>query len=432
MAARVGEPGIATRKHPLRVERVQPRRQRVEVLRLRRALQRDATLESAVELGHPGLAGIDRTPRRADQPVRERGQGLRLWADPLPGARQTQRDAVQRLRMVVEELAHPTLQQPRGRGQGLEAGLARRRGELGRGGRGRRAQVGSQIGERQVGFVPDPADHRQARGRDRPHHALVVEGPEVFERATTATHDQGIDLAARARQRDRRCECGRCVRSLHQARIDDHLHLGRAPRQCGQHVVQRRRAQRSHDPDATRVGRKHALAHRIEQTLGFELGLQPQELLVERAGAGTLHRLDDELEFTTRLIQAKPAMQLDALAVGRREGEQGAGAAKHHATQHRAGAVRVFQVEVAVATRGTRKPRDFAADTADAKAQADGFSHLVHQLRHTPDRAQRPCGGRVNHAQTQCRSGSRTPQPRQTRAGRPSPCSRRRHDHSSC
>ena len=57
----------------------------------------------------------------------------------------------------------------------------------------------------------------------------------------------------------------------------------------------------------------------VEQALGVEPRAQAQEALVQRAGAGVLHRLGDELQLAARLVDREPPAQLDALAVGGRE-----------------------------------------------------------------------------------------------------------------
>ena len=44
-----------------------------------------------------------------------------------------------------------------------------------------------------------------------------------------------------------------------------------------------------------------------KQSLGGELRLQPLELALQRADAGFLHVLDDELVFAARLVQADAA-----------------------------------------------------------------------------------------------------------------------------
>ncbi len=57
--------------------------------------------------------------------------------------------------------------------------------QLGGGRRGRGAQVGHEIGDGEIGFVTDAADHGAPAGGNRPRHTLVVEGPKLLERSTT-------------------------------------------------------------------------------------------------------------------------------------------------------------------------------------------------------------------------------------------------------
>jgi hypothetical protein len=105
--------------------------------------------------------------------------------------------------------------------------------------------------QRDVGLVADAADHRQRAGRHGAHHALVVEGPQVFQRAAAAHQQQHVHLGAQlpgtlqrrapARPAPRRPAPG-------SGRRPPHLRARRCQR--GQHVVQRRRAQRGDHADA--------------------------------------------------------------------------------------------------------------------------------------------------------------------------------------
>ena len=63
------------------------------------------------------------------------------------------------------------------------------------GGRGR-AQVGSKVGDREIGFMADGGNDGQARCRDSPGHALAVEGSQIFKRTAAAReHDQVDEIA---------------------------------------------------------------------------------------------------------------------------------------------------------------------------------------------------------------------------------------------
>ena len=66
----------------------------------------------------------------------------------------------------------------------------------GRRGRGR-AQVGHEVGDGEVGLVPDGGDGGDLRGGEGARHQLFVEGPEVLEAAAAAGHDQHVEAARR-------------------------------------------------------------------------------------------------------------------------------------------------------------------------------------------------------------------------------------------
>ena len=72
----------------------------------------------------------------------------------------------------------------------------------------RRAQVGDEVGDGDVGLVADRGDDRHRRGGDRPGDGLFVERPEILERSAAAADDDHVDAvdarrpgAARGRSR---------------------------------------------------------------------------------------------------------------------------------------------------------------------------------------------------------------------------------------
>ncbi len=67
--------------------------------------------------------------------------------------------------------------------------------QLGGGGRGGRAEVGSEVGDGEVGLMADGGDHGQARGGDGAGDALRVEGGQIFKRAAAAGEDDDVDQA---------------------------------------------------------------------------------------------------------------------------------------------------------------------------------------------------------------------------------------------
>jgi hypothetical protein len=96
----------------------------------------------------------------------------------------------------------------------------------GSGGR-RRALIGGEVGNREVGLMADAADHRQRTGADRTRHDLVVEGPQVFDAAAAATDDQQFAVASLAGNANGLGDlCGGAV-ALHRRRVNDDRRPGR-------------------------------------------------------------------------------------------------------------------------------------------------------------------------------------------------------------
>jgi len=95
--------------------------------------------------------------------------------------------------------------------------------------RGRRgAPVGDQVGDRDIHLVPDGADDRDAGLVDGPRDNLLVEGPEVFERATPASDDQQVELESAVSQVDVANGRGKRIEILEH--LGPHLHFAFLPK----------------------------------------------------------------------------------------------------------------------------------------------------------------------------------------------------------
>src|SRR5580700_10670755 len=70
-------------------------------------------------------------------------------------------------------------------------------------GRGWRAQVSHEIRDREVDLVADAGHDWNRAAEYRARHALVVEGPQILERAAAARDNQHIALCARSSELDR-------------------------------------------------------------------------------------------------------------------------------------------------------------------------------------------------------------------------------------
>ena len=81
--------------------------------------------------------------------------------------------------------------------------VLRRDDHLRRRRRRRRAHVGDEVGDRDVGFVADRRDDRHRHARDRARDDLLVERPQILDRAAAAADDHDVD-AGHARDRAQR------------------------------------------------------------------------------------------------------------------------------------------------------------------------------------------------------------------------------------
>ena len=109
--------------------------------------------------------------------------------------------------------------------------------------RRRRAQVGDEIGDRDVGLVPDGGDDRHGARGNRSRHAFLVERPEIFDRSAAAAGDDDVD-AGHARDRAQPLDdLGRRIVSLDARRADDQVGVrmpaAAGPSRC--HAAPRRR-----------------------------------------------------------------------------------------------------------------------------------------------------------------------------------------------
>ena len=177
---------------------------------------------------------------------------------------------------------------------------AHRHRHLGGGGRRRRALVGGEVDQGHVGLVADRRDQRDhALGRGA-HHDLLVERPQVLQRAAAARDDEQVGPADAAafRQRVEAADrggdlLGRAV-ALHLDRPDDDV-AREAVGEAMQDVADHRAGRRGDDADHLGQERQELLARLVEQAFGGELPLALLEQRHQRAEAGGLQRLDDDL-----------------------------------------------------------------------------------------------------------------------------------------
>ena len=218
------------------------------------------------------------------------------------------------------------------------------------------AQVGHQIREGKIHLVPDPGHDRQARGENRPHHSLFVEGPQVFQRSAATRDDQHVYFISPVRVLNGADQPRNRGDALNGRGVQNDRNPRAAPGQHVQDVADSSARGRSHHTDRTRCRRYRFLVCFIEKTGGRQTSLQGFKAQAECALASGFHVLHDHLELTARLIERHPGRNQDLRAVGGRESQK-AVARLEHGTPHLGR--RVLQGEVEVAGGRPREIRDF-------------------------------------------------------------------------
>ncbi len=218
----------------------------------------------------------------------------------------------------------------------LEPGLFVGHGGQRRGRGCGRAQVGDEVGDGHVDFVTDARHRRHAAGGDRARHALVIEAPEIFERAAAARDDEHVAFIAARRRFDGPHDFRDRRRALHGGGIEQHRRGGKSRAQHAQYVVDGRARGRGDHADAPRHGRQRPLALGGKQSFGGEPGLELLEFALERAFAGFLEVLDEQLVFAARLVEPDARADQDRHSILRPEAHLRISLAPHGAADLRA------------------------------------------------------------------------------------------------
>jgi hypothetical protein len=163
-----------------------------------------------------------------------------------------------------------------------------------------RAAVGDEVDQGGVGLVADGRDQRDRSLGHRARQALVVEGPQVLDRAAAAGDDDDVGTRHGPARRDgveapdRGADLAGGGVALDHAGPDQHP-AGPAVADAVQDVADHRAGRTGDHPDHGWHGRQRALAVGREQALGVQLRLQALQLGEKRADPGGLHGLDDDL-----------------------------------------------------------------------------------------------------------------------------------------
>ena len=213
----------------------------------------------------------------------------------------------------------------RARGFGVACGLAHsvclRNNELG--GRGRRGspEISHEVGDREVGLVADGRHHRHGGYSNGPGDSLLVKGPKILQGAAAATHDNDVRPCPLAEVPDSVDDFPGGSVALHANRKQSDMKSRKPPLDDSKHIGDDRSGGRRNETDATRHRGKLALAVRIEQPLGLQLGLETVEPHLQRAEPLWLERFDIELVLALLRVDADPPAGDDREAV-RRLGRQ--------------------------------------------------------------------------------------------------------------
>ena len=138
-------------------------------------------------------------------------------------------------------------------------------------GRGERAEISDEVGERDIDFVAHSRHDRYRRGEDRPHEHLFVETPEILEAAAAADQRDHVDGRREpGGMCQRRGQFLRRPRPLDPRRHDDHLGTPPPRKQGGEEIRDRRpRGARDHGDPSRECGNA-PLAARGKEPLAFQ------------------------------------------------------------------------------------------------------------------------------------------------------------------
>ena len=263
-----------------------------------------------------------------------------------------------------------------------QQGIAVRTENLGGGGRGRRAQVGREVGDGEIGFMADAGNHGKAAGADGARHDFLVERPEILDAAAAAAQDDGIAVARGGQLQGGGDPVGSAF-ALHRRRVKIDPDMRRPAAQRGQHVAQRGGLQAGDDGQRSRVFGQRALDSGGEQSFGFQLRLEADEALEEIALAGAAYRLDVELELAARLVEGHQHPRLDPVAVLQPPAEQLGAIPPHDAAHLGTG---ILERKIDMSGRRVGQVRNFTTDPGQRECRFEAIAHQAVEAGDADDR----------------------------------------------
>src|ERR1700722_803697 len=247
--------------------------------------------------------------------------------------------------------------------------------------RGRSPQVGNEIHNREIRFVPHRRNHWNLRSRHRPRQRLIIERRQIFRRPSAARYHNHFHTSLAIEVPPPRRHFLRRRFALHLRRINHHIHGVMSPLQYVQNVAQRRRLRRSHNPHPRRKRRQRLLSLRREQPFGFQLGLQLLKRNLQRPRTLGFDRLRRNLQLTAFFIHRHPPAHHHLHSVGGTKPQQLRRRSEHHHANLRAP---ILQREVKMPRIRRSEIRNFSLPPRIRILPLQMRPHRGHEIAHRP------------------------------------------------
>lgn len=184
----------------------------------------------------------------------------------------------------------------------VEDGFAGSGEDFGGGGRGGGAEIGDEVGDGDVGFMADGGDDGNGGGVDGAGDDLLVEGPEVFERAAAAGHDDDFGPAGEGKVGQAFDDLFGGSGTLHLGGPELDLEAGEATFDDLEEVADDGSGGRGDDADALGEFGEGAFSGGVEEAFGMEALFELVEGELEGSLAEGFDGFDDELIFAAGVI----------------------------------------------------------------------------------------------------------------------------------
>src|SRR6202050_368967 len=212
------------------------------------------------------------------------------------------------------------------------------------GSRGRRsAEIGNKIRHGEIAFVADAGDDGNFGSDNRANENFFVEGPQIFERASSARNNDHFHRFHTIEITQGRHNFTRREISLDLHGIQHYVRVGKSPLQDTQNIENGGSGGRGDHADTTRQQGQRLFSTFVEQALVSETLFQLFEGDLQSAGADRLDVADVNLIFAARFIDAERASHGYAKSVLRAKLQAPRLIAKADAPDLR---LRVFQREI--------------------------------------------------------------------------------------